>query len=345
MINAEGELIYVGKSKALRNRLLSYFGKRSGPSKSRRIIGRAKRVVWEQAPHELAALVRELELIHRWRPPYNVRGQPKRRWVYLGLGRGPAPYVYLAARPSPRDQMLFGPVRGKRRYRPVVRALNDCFGLRNCSRRVPIAFSDQLELFGDRRTAACLRYDFGTCLGPCRGACSRREYERRVRGVGAFLRGDDLSLLGRLEQAMQTAAGAQKYERAAALRDTWEELGALANQLQRLRRARRRLSLVYPMPGYDGRQSWWLIRHGQVVAATAPPRHCASVQECLGLIRRVYSAGQSMPLEHRPEDLDMIHLMAAWFRDHPGEMERTLSPEDALSLCHRRACGAVSDGL
>jgi excinuclease ABC subunit C len=346
MIDADEQLIYVGKSKSLRDRLLSYFSSSSAPSKARRIIARTKRLVWENAPHEFAALVRELELIRRFRPRYNVRGQPRRlRQAYVCIGRGPAAYVYLAARPSRRDDEVFGPVRGHRRYRRAVRMLNDCLGLRNCSGSVPVAFSEQLQLFGEDRSARCLRYEFGTCLAPCAAACSSREYGRRVRGARDFLQGTDLSLLHRLEAAMRSAAAVRQFERAAGMRDTWEELGRLRRQLQRLREARRRYSFLYPLPGYDAGRIWCLIEQGHVVGAVGAPTSREQARACCRLIERVYATNGSPPSPQVPEDLDMIHLVAAWFRDHPDQRERTLSPEDALKVCRRRACGSAPDGL
>ena len=88
MVDRQGELIYVGQSKSLRNRLVSYFAG-SAPCKAQRIIAHAQRLLWETAPDEFAALLRELELIRRRRPQFNVRGQPnRRRPPYLILGRG-----------------------------------------------------------------------------------------------------------------------------------------------------------------------------------------------------------------------------------------------------------------
>ena len=167
-------MIYVGQSKSLQNRLVSYFAG-SAPSKAQRIIAHAYRLIWETAPNELAGLLRELELIRLWRPRFNVRGQPnRRRPAYLVLGRGPAPYVYLAAAPSSGDTAVFGPLRPTRYCRRAVRALNDYFQLRDCGQQVPMRLADQQEMFISENAALCLRYDLGTCLAPCASGCSSR---------------------------------------------------------------------------------------------------------------------------------------------------------------------------
>src|SRR5262249_21999495 len=99
MLNQNGQLVYVGKAKSLRARLLSYFRVKSGDPKAARIIRDARQIVWEPVASEFAALLRELELIRRFEPYHNVHGQPKRRRrVYLCLGRQPA-YVFATRKP------------------------------------------------------------------------------------------------------------------------------------------------------------------------------------------------------------------------------------------------------
>src|SRR4051812_10842544 len=92
MLDHRGELIYVGKAKCLRTRLLSYFRTKSRDRKAARIIGQTRALCWEESPSEFAALLRELELIQRWRPRHNVLGQPAhKRRCYVCVGRQPAP--------------------------------------------------------------------------------------------------------------------------------------------------------------------------------------------------------------------------------------------------------------
>src|SRR5262249_19141418 len=86
MVDCHGELIYVGKAKSPRSRLLSYFRPRSREPKAGRILARTSILVWEYCPSEFAALHRELELIRRWRPRFNVQGQRRgRRRLYVCL--------------------------------------------------------------------------------------------------------------------------------------------------------------------------------------------------------------------------------------------------------------------
>lgn len=347
MVDAEGDLIYVGKSKSLVHRVSSYFATTPRDAKARRIAERARRLVWERWGHEFTALLRELELIRRWQPRLNVQGDPRRlRRTYVCLGRGPAAHVYVASRPSGRDAERFGPVGAGRRLRETVRLVNSQFGLRDCPERVPVMFADQGALFGPPREALCIRYDLGQCLGPCEGLCTREEYAEQVRACRDFLSGRDGRVLDRLASQMLEAAAAGQFERAATLRDTREALAELDAQLGRLREVRGTYSFVYPLRNHRRGESWHLIRRGQVVAATPGPRDEASARRCLELLRTVYSDGEAT--ESVPDDWGVVLLVSAWFRRHSAELERTLSVKEALRRCggyfperHRGALPAI----
>ena len=169
MADRRGELIYVGKAKNLRARLLSYFRPNSREPKAGHILHETRLLAWEVDTSEFAALLRELELIRRWQPRFNVQGQPRRaRRVYVCLGRQPAPYAFLAARPASTAQVVYGPVPAGRTAREAVRRINDWYRLRDCPQAQTMAFADQNELFPMIRAAGCIRHDIASCLAPCR---------------------------------------------------------------------------------------------------------------------------------------------------------------------------------
>jgi excinuclease ABC subunit C len=218
MLDSRGRLIYVGKAKNLRARLLCYFRENSRDPKAGKIIDQTKRLVWEECGDELAALLRELELIQRVRPKYNVLGVPGlQRHHYLCVGKTPAAFVYVTARPAGGEQGVYGPFVRRTQSEEGARRLNDLFKLRDCPQSVPLRFAEQGELFDPDRGAKCLRFDLGTCAGPCVGACSRQEYAVGVRAVKAFLDGRNRTVLGDLREQMQAAAAEFQFERATSL--------------------------------------------------------------------------------------------------------------------------------
>jgi excinuclease ABC subunit C len=333
MVDRFGQLIYVGKAKRLRHRLLSYFHAGADDVKAGEIISHTIRLIWEPAPHEFAALARELELIRRWLPAYNVQGRTDRfsRW-YLCIGRVPAAYVYLAPEPTRRSTDCFGPMRSRQQLSEAVRFLNHQFRLRDCPDRVPMVFTDQLRLWDDPGRAACDRMDMGTCLGPCAGGCSRDEYQNHLRRVKAFLNGRDVRLLARLERDMAAAAAATEFERAAMLRDVWSSLDWLNRSLDRLRTARDRLSFIYPVTAANGREYWFALRRGQIKHAALAPRDDATARRWRKILRKMYSKRtQALPA---PEDVEMLYLIAAWFCRNPEELARAIPPKAAQDRCN-----------
>jgi excinuclease ABC subunit C len=336
MLDEHGALIYVGKAKQLRARLLSYFRARSRDPKAGRILRHARSIVWEVSPCEFGALHRELELIRRWRPRFNVQGQPHgRQFIFVCLGRGAAPYAFLTRRPGRTALACFGPIPGGLRAAEGVRRVNDCFQLRDCPQAQDMIFADQAHLFPVQAGAGCLRYEIGTCLGPCLAACSQRGYAARVRQARAFLEGADQKPLHALEQQMQTAAAAEQFERAAALRDRFTALHWLSEQLAATRRAQTDGAFVYPVKTHDGSSIWYLIRGGRTLEVLREPGCPRTRRLAAKRLQEVYRRG--VPGE---ESLSFAHcagvlLIAAWFRRHPGERARARKPADVIRHLRR----------
>ena len=334
MLDEQGQLIYVGKAKSLRARLLSYFRPRSRDRKAGVIVGQTRALAWEPGTSEFAALLRELELIRRWRPRFNVQGQPaRRRRVYVCVGRQPAPYVFLASRPPGTTVALFGPIPAGTKSREAVRRVNDWYRLRDCPQAQEMVFAEQRELFPVLRTPGCLRHDLGTCLGPCAAACSRQDYKAHVGYAIDFLRGQDRGPLDTLRREMAEAAAATAFERTAALRDKLDLLVWLDEHLDRLRQAARH-SFVYPVRGHNGSELWYVIQGGRVRSIVPRPHDEPTRQRAELALAQVYQ--RTNDTGARPltlEEIDGVLLVTAWFRRHHGERQRVLTPADAIALC------------
>jgi excinuclease ABC subunit C len=320
MIDLAGDLIYVGKAKNLRGRLLTYFRPRSRDPKAGRILVQTRRLVWEKWPDEFGALHRELELIRRWRPRCNVLAKPHgRQHTYICLGRSPAPYAFLARRPPARIMSHYGPILAGPAARAAVRGVNDEFQLRDCPQAQEMIFANQAELFPRHRDAGCLRADLGTCLGPCAARCTQDAYSARVRAAAAFLAGRDQAPLVRLQQDMALAAAQQQYERAAALRDKWKALTWLHQQLERSRQAEAMGVSVYPVRSIEGDEGWYVLYHGRAIAAARPTTEQAHLDE-------IHRVAQERGRAARPADhIAGVLLASAWFRRRPAEKARLLN--------------------
>jgi len=337
MLDRRGALVYVGKAKVLRNRLLSYFRSASRDDKAGRIIARTRAILWEPAPNEFAALIRELELIRRWRPRYNVIGIPGReRYIYLCVGRKPAPYAFATRDPNGKEIACYGPIRGASFTREAARRINDLFGLRDCAQHQPMHFAEQRDLFPILRTPGCIRADLGTCLGPCAGNTTRGTYSRHVRAARDFLDGTDLKPLEKLESDMAKAAEQCQFERAAAIRDRLLPLQWIRQRLDWLQNARQEHSFVYPIVDEDGTGYWYFIHRGRVCKAIPAPHDAASMRVATEAIELVFGSGKSAFEVVPIEQVDHVLLVAAWFRKRPSERERVMKPEQAAA----ETCGS-----
>jgi excinuclease ABC subunit C len=339
MVDASGELIYVGKAKNLRARLLSYFRPKSRDPKAGRILEDTRLLAWEPGTTEFAALLRELELIRRWQPRFNVQGQPRRqRRGYVCLGRSPAPYAFVASHPPPKTALVhFGPVPAGEKARQAARRLNDLFKLRDCPRTPEIVFADQTELFPLLRSPGCLRHDIGTCTGPCAALCSATGYGQQIERARAFLEGKETSQLDHLEAQMHAASASLAYERAAALRDKLAPLRWLQERLTALREARTH-SFIYTAATNDDIPWWYLIQQGRARIALPRPESPAARKRMIRLLETLYQpegTGQAL----RPSEVDGVLLVAAWFRRHPEERLLTMSPQEALATLRFDDCG------
>jgi excinuclease ABC subunit C len=332
MIDGRDRLVYVGKAKNLRSRLLSYFRENSRNPKAGKIVGQARRLVWEQTGDELAALLRELELIQRVRPKFNVLGVPGlQRHHYLCLGKGPGAHVYLAARPTGKELGAYGPFVRRGQSEDAARRLNDWFKLRDCPQTVAMNFAEQGELFDPDRGAKCLRYELGTCAGPCAGGCTRPEYAVGVRGAKAFLDGRSGTILTALRRQMEDAAAAFEFERAMSVRDKLQSVRWLDERLGLLRTARGRSDLVYPLAGADGRARWYLIHRGEVQAVAFAP----TPESAAGLARLLAATFTDHPPPAVLTDraVDSVLLVSAWFRTRADERARLLTRAAAEAAC------------
>lgn len=332
MLDNRDRLIYVGKAKNLRSRLLSYFRENSRDPKAGKIISQTKRLVWEQSGDELAALLRELELIQRLRPKYNVLGVPGfQRHHYVCIGKSPGAYVYVAARPTGDEQAVYGPFAKWDRSDDAARRLNHWFKLRDCPQSVAMNFAEQGELFEHDRAAKCLRFELQTCSGPCVGGCTCKEYAVGVRGAKAFLDGRNRSILKVLQEQMQTAAAEFQFEKAMSLRDKLQAVQWIDDRLTLLRHARSQNAFVYPLTGSDSRLRWYLIHRGEVQAVSYPPT-TETGPRVAQLLATTFT-DHPAPAILSDVAVDSVLLVSGWFRKYADEKAKLLTRVRAEEAC------------
>jgi excinuclease ABC subunit C len=331
MLGTDGEVVYVGKSKVLRTRLLSYFRAKRG-EKGHRVLSEARRLEWEYQPSEFAALLRELELIKRFRPRLNVQHKRDGRWSFLKLTPGAAPRLHVVHAVSDDTAAYYGPFRGGERVVGAVRELNDLLGLRDCATGTPIRFADQADLFSFEHTPRCHRFELRLCLGPCAALCSQEQYRRRVELARAFLDGAADEPVRWLEERMRAAADRWEFEYAASLRDRLARLERLRDEFSQLREALDSLTFVYRVPGAAGDDRVYLVRRGTVRATVPSPRGAAERRRLQRLCDEHFGSPEPKGALVSRHQVDEILLLARWFRARPEELAHTTPPGRADAL-------------
>ncbi len=325
MLSSDGEVLYVGKSKQIRTRLLSYFRCAYPEHKGARILRSAEKIEWEYTPSEFAALLQELRLIKRFRPRYNVAmKRDGRNYSFIKLTKGSAPKLLVVRGATGEDaDVYYGPFVGAQRVGEAVRELNDAMMLRDCRTDLKMFFSDQTELFQLARTPGCIRHEISKCLGPCVGGCTATQYEERVALAKAFLDGSNDGPLEMLRREMERLSGGMEFERAAVYRDKLERLEALRAQFGRLRFAVENLSFVYTVPGHEGEDRVYLIRRGVVRAEVGKPRCTKDRRGMKQLVEDIFSQHVHPAAQVPTHEIDELLLLSSWFRRFPKEMKRT----------------------
>lgn len=331
MRNSHGEVLYVGKSKQIRTRLLSYFRLPWPEHRHARMLRETAAIEWEYIPNEFGALLREIRLIRAHLPRYNVRSaRPLDKWWVIAISEGPAPRLRVqraSAAASARHPhgRIIGPFANRRVLVEALRVLNDALGLRDCTERVRLVLRDEGDLFAENyhpslvRKAGCHRYETRRCLGPCVAACSTGEYAVQLTRARAVLEGRDNSPQEYLMAEMSAASAALSYERAGWLRDRLAALQGLEAQLTRVREAFTKPTCVYAVAGANNERWLYLLKDGRVAGeANADDPVSVTRLETLCAMPSVAPA-----ISPHADHLDELLMIEQWFRTRPGEQAYT----------------------
>lgn len=224
--NKDGDILYVGKAKNLRNRLRSYVAndaeKGQGPWKQSFLRQIADFDV-TVTNSELEALVLETNLIKEIRPKYNVLMKDDKHYVYIEVTvQEPYPRIALERRMLDSKAKYFGPFLSSWETKQTLEMLNEIFNFRACKESITAlnkAEGDTEAVYNSGKLKPCLDYQIGRCCGLCAGVVSQEDYRARVDQVMHFFRGDYKPVLDQGKELMKKAAAEKKFERAARLRD------------------------------------------------------------------------------------------------------------------------------
>jgi excinuclease ABC subunit C len=199
----------------------------------------------------------------------------------------------------------------------------DLLALRDCRADMGMHYTEQSDLFAEPRRAACARFDFGTCLGPCAGRTTHAAYHERVELAAAFCEARSIAPIDRIVREMTEKAGTGDFERALHWRHKFEALEWLVAAMARARAAAEALTFVYRDPGARGDARAYLIVRGEVRAAYPDPATPLEREAFAAVVRDELDRPPDPPGRVDPARLHQRLLVSSWFRNRPESWRRT----------------------
>ena len=222
MKNAEGDIIYVGKSKKLKNRVSSYFVGSSHSYKTAKMVSLVRDFDYIVCDTEIEALALENVLIKKHSPKYNIKLKDAKSYPYIKVTNEEYPRLYVTRERKSDRARYFGPYQSTAGAYLALDTVMRIFRLPTCKRRFP-------EDIGKERP--CLYKEIGRCAAPCvENAITNEEYRGLVRQAERVLDGNIKETAGDIAREMERCSEELEFERAAALRDTLRALEGLAEK-------------------------------------------------------------------------------------------------------------------
>lgn len=221
MRDSGDKIIYVGKSRNLKNRVSQYFGINEKNIKTERMVSAVRRFECIYCDTEIEALTLENTLIKQHTPRYNIKLKDAKSYPFIKLTAEDYPRLTMTRKRLDDGARYFGPYSGTQSVFSVISLMNKTFGLCSCKKRFPRDFG---------KIRPCINYQMGYCPGVCTGRVSIEDYAERVNTVAEVLRGNTFSVKKRLEADMLNYAESEQFEAAARCRDAIEALGKLSQK-------------------------------------------------------------------------------------------------------------------
>lgn len=221
MLDEKGEVIYVGKAKALKNRVTSYFRGEHEP-KTAAMVEKVHDFNVIVAASEFEALVLENSLIKRHQPHYNIMLRDDKTYPFIRLDiKSEYPSFSITNKMAEDGAKYFGPFGGRGMTRDIIDTICKALMLPTCGKKFPRDIG---------KSRPCLNYHMGNCLGYCSDKASAEEYKTRIRDAEMILNGKSAELKAELEKEMLKASDELRFEKAAQFRDRIRSLEGLNNR-------------------------------------------------------------------------------------------------------------------
>lgn len=218
--DSSGNIIYIGKAKNLKNRVLSYLNKTNQSNKTRILVRNIADLRYIVVQTEQDALLLENNLIKKYKPRYNILLKDDKTYPWICIKKEPFPKVYTTRRVVRDGSEYFGPYTSARFANTLMTLINSLYKLRTCN----LPLTTPAILAGKFRV--CLEYHIGNCLGPCVGKITEQDYNEYIVHIRNILKGNVSLVIEMMTQRMNEFAEELEFEKANEMK---EALVALKN--------------------------------------------------------------------------------------------------------------------
>jgi excinuclease ABC subunit C len=322
--NAAGETIYVGKARALRDRVRSYLGAGGMSPRHDALLQEIASVEVIVTDSVMEALALENNLIKQRRPRYNILLRDDKNYPYLQLTTSEAfPRVLVARRVEKGGDFYAGPFLPAKLARRTMGLAHRLFGIRSCN-----------ETITGQRARPCLEYDIKRCIAPCVAEiCTEERYAAAVGSTRLLLEGRNDELIATLRDRMTDASAAERYEEAAQLRDALRTVQTLRDREQKVATPGLGDRDVFGMKmgPSGGAIQVFVMRGGRVVErielATEAPGVAAGDGELLQAVLQQFYEDRLPPAEiDLPAVVDDSEALEGWLSRRAGRRVKLVVP-------------------
>jgi excinuclease ABC subunit C len=323
--NAAGDTIYVGKARALRDRVRNYLGAYGPDPKTNALLDEVVRLEVILTDSVVEALALENNLIKQRTPKYNILLRDDKTYPYLQLTTNEEFPRVLVARRVERDGSYYaGPFMPAQLARKTMSLTHRLFGMRSCN-----------EIITGKRGRPCLEYDIKRCIAPCVDTvCSKAEYDRAVQMTELFLQGKNDELIKSLKTRMLDASEHERFEEAAQLRDAMRTVQTLRDRAQKMATTEFGQRDVFGLKlGPAGVVlQVFQVRNGRVVERLELGSDGSIVGSTEGevleaALQQFYELRIAPPEIHVPSEPDELEALETWLSSRAGRKVRIVVPQ------------------
>ena len=204
----KGEILYVGKAKNLKNRVLSYFNKSQIGYKTRMMVSKIVRLETTVVNSEYDALLLENNLIKEYQPFYNILLKDDKSYPWICIKKEPFPRIFLTRNVIKDGSEYYGPYAKVKQAKTLIEVIKNIYKLRTCSLNLAP------EKIKEGKYKVCLEYHIKNCAGPCEGLESEEEYAQKLNAIRGIIKGEFKAAREYLEAEMYSYAAKLEFENA-----------------------------------------------------------------------------------------------------------------------------------